>query len=337
MITIHMTTYARYQTGYLRAAVESILSQDFRDFELIVTDDASNDGSEQYLRDVARSDSRVRVLRNQQNVNSVAISLGRCLVNSSPNRQFVSWMFDDCVLLPGALQKLASRIQRSPSDVLFGVTDVRLRDGGILKVGERPVSEIRREIGRSSIMVPNAGILIDRRVFDDIGWYDPSIVLRRSCDWDLFRRIFSGKYEVDSIPDVLVEEYGDTQADSLRNSFTTTFDIMRRFVAARDATGIRLDLANCLSMPVDWIPPGDWTIDEIALMQYMFLEYFISIADISRALRWAKRLEPHLGKPSLSLSNLRISSETAGDNRSLLAAGAYCGLLLGLYKQGLAR
>src|SRR5436853_5700106 len=146
LITIHMTTYARCQSGLLQAAVESVLSQDFRDFEFVITDDASSDGSEQYLTEVARSDSRVRVLRNQQNVNSVAISLGRCLLNSSPDRRFVSWMFDDCILLPGALGKLTSRIQRSPCDVLFGVTDVRLRDGGLLKVGQRPVSEIRREI-----------------------------------------------------------------------------------------------------------------------------------------------------------------------------------------------
>jgi hypothetical protein len=89
-------------------------------------------------------------------------------------------------------------------------------------------------------------------------------------------------------------------------------------------------------MPVDWIPPGDWTDDEIAFMQFMFLEYFISVADIPRALRWAKRLESKLNRPSLSLSNLRIVSEGINGDRSLLSAGAYCGVLLGIYKQALA-
>jgi GT2 family glycosyltransferase len=336
LITIHMTTYARYRSGLLQAAIQSVLSQGFRDFEFIIHDDASNDGSAEYLRNVASADSRVRILRHSRNVNSVAISLGRCLVDSSPDRPFVSWMFDDCVLVPDALDKLANRIRQNTVDVLFGVTDVHLKDGSVLKVGSKPASEIRREIGKSSVLVPNAGILIHRGVFDRIGWYDPSIVLRRSCDWDLFRRIFAAGVSFETIPDVLVQEHGETQADSLRNSFTTTFDIMHRFAAARDATGPNLSVKNCLAMPVDWIPPGDWTDDEIAFMQFMFLEYFISVADIPRALRWAKRLESKLNRPSLSLSNLRIVSEGKNGDRSLLSAGAYCGVLLGIYKQALA-
>jgi glycosyltransferase involved in cell wall biosynthesis len=336
LITIHMTTYARYRSGLLPAAVQSVLSQDFRDFEFIIHDDASNDGSIDYLRTIADADPRVRILRHSQNVNSVSISLGRCLIDSSPERQYISWMFDDCVLVPGALGKLADRVRKRPVDMLFGVTDVHLKDGGVLKVGSKSAAEIRREISGSSVLVPNAGILIHRKVFDRVGWYDPSIVLRRSCDWDFFRRIFSSGLSCETIPDVLVEEYGDTQPDSLRNSFTTTFEIMRKFTAARDATGLSLDVKNCLSMPMDWIPPANWSYDEIAFMQYMFLEYFISVANIPRALRWAKELEPKLKKPSLSLSNLRIVSEADHGDRSLLGAGAYCGVMLGLYKQALA-
>jgi glycosyltransferase involved in cell wall biosynthesis len=331
-----MTTYARHESGLLRAAVESVLSQDYDDFEFIICDDASNDGSAEYLENIANSDPRVRVLRNERNVNSVAISLGRCLLASDPERRFVSWMFDDCVLRPGALQKLARRVSEFPADVLFGVTDVHLRDGNVLKVGEKSLSEIRRKIKNSSVLVPNAGILIHRHVFDEVGWYDPSIVLRRSCDWDLFRRMLSAGFSFDTIPDVLVEEHGDTQTDSLRNSFTTTFDIMRRFATARDAAGLRLNVENCLTMPIDWIPPGDWTQDEFTLMQFMFLEYFVSIADIPRAIRWAKRLASRLDKPSLVLSNLSMASESNNGSQSLLAAGAYCGVLLGLYKHALA-
>src|SRR3954462_10613882 len=148
-----MTTYARNNSGLLRAAVESVLAQDFEDFEFIICDDASHDGSADYLRSVADSDPRLRVLRNERNVNNVAISLGRCLVASDPERPFVSWMFDDCILRPGALQKLARGVEGSSTELLFGVTDVHLRDGSVLKVGERSPSEIRRKIKNSSVLV----------------------------------------------------------------------------------------------------------------------------------------------------------------------------------------
>ena len=133
MLSIHMTTYARYRSGLLEAAVKSVLLQDFRDFEFIIHDDASNDGSAEYLRSIANADSRVRILRNSPNVNSVSISLGRCLASSTPERPYITWMFDDSVLLPGALGKLTDPVRQHPVDVLFGITDVHLKDGGVLE------------------------------------------------------------------------------------------------------------------------------------------------------------------------------------------------------------
>ena len=123
MLSIHMTTYARYRSGLLEAAVKSVLSQGFGDFEFIIHDDASHDGSAEYLRSVANADGRVRILCNSPNVNSVSISLGRCFASSNPERSYITWMFDDSVLLPGALQKLADPIRQRQIDVLFGVTE----------------------------------------------------------------------------------------------------------------------------------------------------------------------------------------------------------------------
>lgn len=328
-----MTTYSRYRNGLLAAAVDSVLGQDFRDFEFVICDDCSTDGTSDYLRGVAGRDERVRVIRNARNVNSVAISLGRCFQRASPDRPYVSWMFDDCVLLPGALGLLADRMKAVQTDMLFGVTHVKLSGGGVLPVGLGSVDELREGVRTSSVLIPNGGILIHRDVFTRVGWYDPSIVLRRSCDWDLFRRILGAGTTLDVLPDVVMEEHGDLQPDSLRNSFTTTFDIMTKFVAARDATGLRLDLPSCLTMPQDWIPPGQWTEAEVGTMQFMFLEYLLSVGDIPGAIRWAKRLEKRLPKPSLTLSNLRVLSESAPDGRGLMAAGAYAGLMSGLYKR----
>ena len=95
--------------------------------------------------------------------------------------------------------------------------------------------EVKARIAASSLLVPNGGLLVHRSVFDRVGWYDASIVLRRSCDWDLFRRIVDGGVEFGILSDVLMREYGDLQPDSLRNSFTTTFDMMARFVQGRDS------------------------------------------------------------------------------------------------------
>jgi glycosyltransferase involved in cell wall biosynthesis len=53
---------------YLDAAVESILGQSFGDFEFIILDDASTDGSTQRLRQWASRDARIRLLEEKRNL-----------------------------------------------------------------------------------------------------------------------------------------------------------------------------------------------------------------------------------------------------------------------------
>ena len=52
--------------GFLQPAIESILNQAFRDFELIVIDDCSIDSTPQILSEF--TDERMRVIRNERNL-----------------------------------------------------------------------------------------------------------------------------------------------------------------------------------------------------------------------------------------------------------------------------
>jgi hypothetical protein len=105
--------------------VESVLSQDFTDFEFVVCTAA-------YLHRVAAADRRVGIIHNEINVNSVAISLGRCLQQSNLTRSSISWMFDDCILLPGALSRLVAALNAHPgAGMVYGLTEVMLKDGNL--------------------------------------------------------------------------------------------------------------------------------------------------------------------------------------------------------------
>jgi glycosyltransferase involved in cell wall biosynthesis len=64
---------------YLKEAVESILNQTFSDFEFIIVDDASTDKTWEILRSYAGIDSRIVLLRNQEN-SGISRSLNRGLV-----------------------------------------------------------------------------------------------------------------------------------------------------------------------------------------------------------------------------------------------------------------
>jgi hypothetical protein len=190
-------------------------------------------------------------------------------------------------------------------------------------------------IAGSSVLVPNGGILVHRDVFAAFGWYDPSIVLRRSCDWDLFRRFILGGTPFAVLPDVLMEEFGDLQHDALRNAFTTQFDVMTRFTAARDASGARMDLDSVLNRPIDWMPPAAWSSADLDLMRYMFAEYFLSVGHVARAFHWARQLSERLGTSSLMMREnlLRCARESGTQDQRTMASGAFAGVVLGVWRE----
>lgn len=58
----------RNEEKYLPAALDSLLAQDFKDFELIISDNASTDRTPDICREYAKKDSRIRYDRNDVNI-----------------------------------------------------------------------------------------------------------------------------------------------------------------------------------------------------------------------------------------------------------------------------
>jgi len=54
--------------GHIVEAIESILSQTYRDFEFLIVDDASNDATPEILGRFAAQDARIRIIRNDRNI-----------------------------------------------------------------------------------------------------------------------------------------------------------------------------------------------------------------------------------------------------------------------------
>jgi glycosyltransferase involved in cell wall biosynthesis len=101
--------YARF----LPEAIESVLAQDFADFELIVSDDASTDDSAGIIRGYAARDPRIRAHFHPQNLGMVA-HWNWCL--GQARGEYVKFLFgDDRLVSPRALGRLASRLDAEPS------------------------------------------------------------------------------------------------------------------------------------------------------------------------------------------------------------------------------
>jgi glycosyltransferase involved in cell wall biosynthesis len=104
--------YARF----LPEAIDSVLGQEFRDFELIVSDDASGDGSADIIRGYASRDPRVRAHVQEKNLGMVA-NWNWCL--GQARGQYVKFLFgDDRLESRQALGRMAVALDVNPSATL---------------------------------------------------------------------------------------------------------------------------------------------------------------------------------------------------------------------------
>jgi glycosyltransferase involved in cell wall biosynthesis len=104
--------YARF----LPEAIESVLAQDFGDFELLISDDASTDGSADVIRRYAARDDRIRYFIHEKNIGMVA-NWNWCLREATGD--YVKYLFgDDCLPSRQALGRMAEMLDEEPRAVM---------------------------------------------------------------------------------------------------------------------------------------------------------------------------------------------------------------------------
>ncbi len=93
-----------------------MLAQEFADFEVLVSDDCSGDGSAEILREYAARDARIRAHVHPANIGMVQ-NWNWCL--SRARGEFVQYVFgDDMLAQPGALGKMVALLDAHPGAAL---------------------------------------------------------------------------------------------------------------------------------------------------------------------------------------------------------------------------
>lgn len=97
------------QRPFIRETVESVLTQDYENFELLLSDDGSTDGTSEILADYAARDSRVKVVSSSANT-GIAGAFNRAL--EARTGEYIAWLGGDDVMLPGKLSRQISVLER---------------------------------------------------------------------------------------------------------------------------------------------------------------------------------------------------------------------------------
>jgi glycosyltransferase involved in cell wall biosynthesis len=116
---------------YVAAAIESVLSQDYGDFELIISDNASRDGTDAICRKYAERDSRIRYIRQTANVGAAPNFNG---IVARARGAYFKWMAHDDLIAPSFLTRCVEVLDADPTAVL-AAPNVRYidADGAVIR------------------------------------------------------------------------------------------------------------------------------------------------------------------------------------------------------------
>jgi glycosyltransferase involved in cell wall biosynthesis len=120
---------ATYNMGvFLPEAIESVLAQDFADFELIVSDNVSTDDTCDIVERYARQDARVKLVSNTTHVNAAA-NFNRCYQHAHPDSRYWAMLAADDWWKPQLLRTLVEIAERNPALTIVHA-DAHLTDAG---------------------------------------------------------------------------------------------------------------------------------------------------------------------------------------------------------------
>jgi len=179
---------------FLGESIRSILEQTLSDFEFVILDDASTDGSVELLREWSRRDRRIHLHESKQRL---GLSGSSNAVVSKARAPIVARMDADDIAHPDRLRRQWNIIDGRPDVAVIGTLC-----NGIDASGREVRPRDRWRLVRRSVYIPfpHGSAMFRREVFDQVGGYDETSA--RGEDQDLFSRM-AARGRVLTLPDVL--------------------------------------------------------------------------------------------------------------------------------------
>ncbi len=179
---------------YLRQAIESILSQIFRDFELIIVNDGSTDTTEDIVK--SYQDTRIKYFKKENS--GVIDSLNEGIAQSSG--EYIARMDADDISAPTRFEEQIRFFAEHPNYVLVGSWAVRIDgDGNLLGDMNYPPTTWQSICRYSIIHNPfiHSSVMCKKTVFNSAGGYNKSF--RHVEDYELWTRVIH-KYPCANLP-----------------------------------------------------------------------------------------------------------------------------------------
>ncbi|MDA1334997.1 MAG: glycosyltransferase family 2 protein [bacterium] len=196
-VTVILPTLNRAKL--LPRAIDSVLSQSFKDFELLILNDGSTDNTEEVIKEYMKKDSRIRYIKLEK-PSGIPIIRNRGM--SEARGEYMAWQDDDDEWLPGKLEVQVKKMDELGPEygVVYSAFLRHRPDGKEVFFPPKWASPLEGNI-YSTFLKKNflclQAMLIRKSVFDDLGGFDLRYPALQEYDW--FPKI-AKKYKFAYIP-----------------------------------------------------------------------------------------------------------------------------------------
>ena len=183
-ISVLMPVYNCEQ--YIIEAIESIINQTFQDFEFIIVNDGSTDGTSEILNEYSQKDSRIRIIHQHNGGIVSALNVGL----NEANGEWIFRMDGDDIALPHRLTEQTETIKNNPAFVLLGGWCQQIdSDKKILKINKYPSdhNSLVSALEKMAPFFPHSTACFRREAVMRLGGYQERF--RHAEDYDLWFRL----------------------------------------------------------------------------------------------------------------------------------------------------
>jgi GT2 family glycosyltransferase len=183
-----MPTYN--QAAFVGESIESVLAQTYGNWELIVVNDGSTDGTAAILTAYAARDPRVKPVTRANGGVARALNTG---IEQAAG-EFVCWLSSDDLWVPDKLERQLNVYSRDAEAALvysgWEIIDQCGRPIGSTRVGEYPDDSAFFELVKSNF-INGCSVMIRRAVIEEVGRFDPAFTYAQ--DYEMWLRITTGR------------------------------------------------------------------------------------------------------------------------------------------------
>ncbi len=214
-VTIIMPTMNRAQL--LPRSIESVLSQNFTDYEFIIIDDGSTDATPNVVEEYAEKDPRIRYIRYEKNQ---GIPTVRNRGIAEAKGKYIAWQDDDDEWLPGKLEKTVQKLDSLPPD--YGIVYNafwRIQPNGKKmyfppKWVEPKEGDLHKIFLKKNFLNPQA-MIFRAEVLKNDGGLDPRYLVLGEYGW--YPKL-AKRYKFGYVPEVLVHVNYTPSSNSQNNT-----------------------------------------------------------------------------------------------------------------------